>query len=146
MSVRRTYYACSTSRAITTIASWPRGIEKFSRSWSRSHPRRVQACRKSWHVWPGIINAFVTSTSSRPRVELRYGVSRRSSLCGLVLWNLCGENPPTLDLTKLKRRRWVTRPRPHIDRIASAWLIKRFIDADAEFLFAPPAEFPHDAI
>jgi hypothetical protein len=53
---------------------------------------------------------------------------------------------PTLDLTKLRRRRWVTRPRPHIDRIASAWLIKRFIDADAEFLFAPPAEFPDDAI
>src|SRR5215472_15563459 len=51
-----------------------------------------------------------------------------------------------LDLTTLKGRRWVTRPRPHIDRIASAWLIKRFIDADAQFLFAPPAEFPHDAI
>ena len=33
-----------------------------------------------------------------------------------------------LDLTTLKGRRWVTRPRPHIDRIASAWLIKRFID------------------
>src|SRR2546429_1219782 len=56
------------------------------------------------------------------------------------------ENRPTLDLTKLKGRRWVTRPRPHIDRIVSAWLIKRFIDTDAQFLFAPPAEFPQDAI
>lgn len=56
------------------------------------------------------------------------------------------EERPTLDLTKLRRRRWVTRPRPHIDRIASAWLIKRFIDPDAEFVFAPPAEFPKDAI
>ena len=56
------------------------------------------------------------------------------------------EEPPTLDLTKLRRRRWVTRPRPHIDRIASAWLIRRFIDPEAEFLFAPPAEFPKDAI
>ena len=56
------------------------------------------------------------------------------------------EAQPTLDLTKLKGRRWVTRPRPHIDRIGSAWLIKRFIDTDAQFLFAPPAEFPHDAI
>jgi hypothetical protein len=51
-----------------------------------------------------------------------------------------------LDLARLRRRRWVTRPRPHIDRIASAWLIKRFIDPEAEFLFAPPAEFPKDAI
>jgi hypothetical protein len=54
--------------------------------------------------------------------------------------------PPALDLTKLRGRRWVTRPRPHVDRIASAWLIKRFIDPDADFLFAPPAEFPKDAI
>jgi hypothetical protein len=56
------------------------------------------------------------------------------------------EAPPTLDLSKLRGRRWVTRPRPHIDRIASAWLIKRFIDPEAVFLFAPPAEFPKDAI
>jgi hypothetical protein len=56
------------------------------------------------------------------------------------------ESRPTLDLTKMRGRRWVTRPRPHIDRIASAWLIKRFIDPDAEFVFAPPAEFPADAI
>jgi hypothetical protein len=53
---------------------------------------------------------------------------------------------PALDLGRLRGRRWVTRPRPHIDRVASAWLIKRFIDPDAEFLFAPPAEFPKDAI
>jgi hypothetical protein len=56
------------------------------------------------------------------------------------------EERPTLDLAKLRGRRWVTRPRPHIDRIASAWLIKRFIDPQAEFVFAPPAEFPKDAI
>ena len=52
----------------------------------------------------------------------------------------------TLDLTKLRGRRWVTRPRPHVDRIASAWLIKRFIDPEAVFVFAPPTEFPKDAI
>jgi hypothetical protein len=56
------------------------------------------------------------------------------------------EERPTLDLTTLRRRRWVTRPRPHIDRIASAWLIKRFIDPEAEFVFAEPADFPKDAI
>src|SRR5205823_1563191 len=33
-----------------------------------------------------------------------------------------------------------TRPRPHIDRIASAWLIKRFYDADAKFAFADAAD------
>jgi hypothetical protein len=56
------------------------------------------------------------------------------------------EERPALDLATLRRRRWVTRPRPHIDRIASAWLIKRFIDPEAEFVFAEPAAFPKDAI
>ena len=33
--------------------------------------------------------------------------------------------------------KWITRERPKIDRIACPWLIKRFIDADAEFIFVP---------
>jgi hypothetical protein len=36
--------------------------------------------------------------------------------------------------------RWITRERPKIDRVATAWLIARFIDRDAEFVFAPPNE------
>jgi hypothetical protein len=35
---------------------------------------------------------------------------------------------------------WVTRQRPKIDRIASPWLINRFIDDQANFLFVPAAE------
>ena len=35
---------------------------------------------------------------------------------------------------------WVTRPRPHIDRIASAWLIRRFCDPNATFAFADAAD------
>jgi hypothetical protein len=33
-------------------------------------------------------------------------------------------------------RFWVTRPRPGIDRVSSAWLIRRYIDANARFVFA----------
>ena len=36
--------------------------------------------------------------------------------------------------------RWITRERPKIDRIACPWLIARFIDAGAEFLYVPPLE------
>ena len=32
---------------------------------------------------------------------------------------------------------WVTRPSPHIDRTACAWLIRRFVDPEATFAFAP---------
>lgn len=40
-------------------------------------------------------------------------------------------------------RSWVTRPRPGIDRVSSAWLIQRFIDPNARFVFAAdPRQFP----
>src|SRR5688500_16760282 len=35
------------------------------------------------------------------------------------------------------RMKWVTRERPKVDRIACPWLIKRYVDADAEFLYVP---------
>ncbi len=37
---------------------------------------------------------------------------------------------------------WVTRHRPKIDRMACPWLIRRFVDARARFLFVAPAEVP----
>ena len=42
--------------------------------------------------------------------------------------------------------RWVTREHCHVDRTACAWLIRRFIDPEAEFLFvADPSRLPSDA-
>jgi hypothetical protein len=42
--------------------------------------------------------------------------------------------------------RWATRAGVHIDRAACAWLIRRFVDPDAEFVFVgDPAEVPADA-
>jgi hypothetical protein len=43
-------------------------------------------------------------------------------------------------------RIWVTRPRPGIDRSASAWLIRKFIDKKARFTFAQEADVPHRAV
>jgi rhodanese-related sulfurtransferase len=40
----------------------------------------------------------------------------------------------------LSRTVWVTRSRPKIDRIACPWLIRRFIDPNAVFLFVAPSE------
>ena len=36
--------------------------------------------------------------------------------------------------------RWVTRERPKIDRIACPWLVRRFVDPEAEFLYVPTTE------
>jgi hypothetical protein len=55
-----------------------------------------------------------------------------------------------LDLRRFRNRLWVTRPRPGVDRMASAWLIGRFIDPEARFGFvddraaAPPDAVPFD--
>ena len=36
-----------------------------------------------------------------------------------------------------KRRKWVTREKAKVDRIACPWLIKNFVDSEPEFLFVP---------
>ena len=41
--------------------------------------------------------------------------------------------------------RWVTRERPKIDRIACPWLVARFVDADAQFLYVPAPQVPATA-
>lgn len=43
--------------------------------------------------------------------------------------------------------RWVTRHTVHLDRVASPWLIRRFVDPDAQFVFIDPDEpWPGEAI
>lgn len=42
---------------------------------------------------------------------------------------------PKLDARKFQGKRWATRARPWVDRLACAWLIARFIDREAEFVW-----------
>jgi hypothetical protein len=52
-----------------------------------------------------------------------------------------------LDVASYRGRIWATRNRPWVDRLASAWLIRRFIDPDARFLWLKsPADCPKKAI
>lgn len=54
---------------------------------------------------------------------------------------------PALDRAAYRGRRWATRRRPWVDRLASAWLIRRFIDPAAPILWlASPADCPADAL
>src|ERR1700720_1351975 len=45
-----------------------------------------------------------------------------------------------LDAKQYRGKTWLTRPRPEIDRVGSAWLIARFIDHKPKFVFAPTAD------
>jgi hypothetical protein len=52
-----------------------------------------------------------------------------------------------LDPARYRARTWATRKSPWVDRLASAWLIKRFIDKDAKFVWLDrPADCPKRAI
>ena len=51
-----------------------------------------------------------------------------------------------LDAKQYQGKTWLTRPRPEIDRVGSAWLISKFIDRKPKFVFAPTADAVPDAI
>ncbi|MFC3098400.1 chromate resistance protein ChrB domain-containing protein [Alteraurantiacibacter palmitatis] len=55
------------------------------------------------------------------------------------------DKPPELTLADLKGRTWVTRRGVHVDRIACAWLIRRFIDSKASFKFISGKSYTPEA-
>jgi rhodanese-related sulfurtransferase len=73
-----------------------------------------------------------------------YGVPADTLGGGALGWALAGL--PMVPEAKLPPRDpqgrtvWVTRSRPKVDRIACPWLIRRFVDPSAVFLFVAPAE------
>ncbi len=53
---------------------------------------------------------------------------------------------PKIDPKNYRNRTWLTRPRPEIDRVGSAWLIRNFIDPKAKFVFASAASAKPGAV
>lgn len=56
------------------------------------------------------------------------------------------QRAPRINRRQYTGRLWVTRPRPGIDRSASAWLIRCFIDKKARFTFATEERVPSAAV
>jgi rhodanese-related sulfurtransferase len=72
------------------------------------------------------------------------GMEAESLDGGLLAWRAAGQMLMRTDRLPPRdekgRTRWVTRARPKIDRIACPWLIRRFVDPTAVFLFVAPSE------
>jgi rhodanese-related sulfurtransferase len=72
------------------------------------------------------------------------GVDAETLEGGFAAWRDAGL--PVIDTARLPQRDaagrtiWVTRSRPKVDRIACPWLIRRFVDPEAQFLFVAPSE------
>ena len=69
------------------------------------------------------------------------GISAEVLEGGSLAW--AAANLPMVPMSALPATNlWVTRARPKIDRIACPWLIRRFVDPTARFLFVAPGEVP----
>jgi len=115
-----------------------------------AHPYLVPgAVRRPWAEVPAWGPAFVSA--GRPAVvicnkglKLSQGVAADVLEGGATAWR--DANLPMVPASKLPPRDgrgrtvWVTRARPKVDRIACPWLIRRFVDPQAVFLFVAPAE------
>lgn len=87
----------------------------------------VVICQRGAKLSHGV--AAVLRNSGKPAVSLEGGfLAWREAQLPLVPMKIIPAHP----------NRWVTRHRPKIDRIACPWLIRRFIDPEAQFLFVPP--------
>ncbi len=101
------------------VAGWAGELPKASRV--------VVYCVRGGEVSQGAANALVER-----------GIEARYLQGGIESWKAEGG---ALDAKPARAStRWVTRERPKIDRIACPWLIRRFVDPDAEFVYVPPKQ------
>src|SRR3954463_10742995 len=116
----------------------PSSVRRFADPCGKPHSRSLSGpavivCEDGRKASPGV--AAWQRTSGRPAEILEGGFEGWAS-AGL----------PLIDAAKLPVRDgngctiWVTRARPKVDRIACPWLIRRFVDPAAVFLFVAPSE------
>lgn len=68
------------------------------------------------------------------------GVDAVSLEGGFAAWQSAGQPVRSVGQPHAQGTKWVTRERPKIDRIACPWLVSRFIDPLAEFLYVPASQ------
>jgi rhodanese-related sulfurtransferase len=111
-------------RVAEDVAQWAPSLDGRSAIVVCAHGREKSAGAAAWLRHSGIDS------------EILEGGAAAWSAAGLPV--LAEERLPVRDAEG--RTVWVTRARPKVDRIACPWLIRRFVDPDAVFLFVAPAE------
>ena len=125
-------------------ASLSRALER-----SLAATRRKRAPRRSRQAALRILQTFRQRLAALEAIDFftSVGRDRAATLIGELHQALAGNAGPEVASSGQRTRAayagrtWVTRPRPGIDRLGSAWLIRRFIDPDGRFGFVdqPPA-------
>ena len=116
----------SRRRDFRTVATW---AAEFSGS------KTVIVCQKGQKLSQGV--AAWLRHEGIPAESLEGGFEAWATAKAPLV--VAGAIPPR---DEKGRTVWVTRSRPKVDRVACPWLIRRFVDPDAVFLFVDPAEVP----
>lgn len=108
--------------------------------------RQARKCRQTFNALVAI--DFFPGESQRQTLALLDALDQRINR--QISPDEPGSHPgviPLLDVAQFQGKRWATRKRPWVDRLASAWLIRRFIDPNARFVWLEsPAQCPADAL
>ena len=114
-------------------------IEKLDETEARRRLRNVadalQTLRRiDYYPGPAAEQAEVDLLALRRTLDNRFSVGEPHARAN--------DGITRLDLTKFQGKRWATRARPWVDRLACAWLIQRFIDRRAKFIWLPDQHGP----
>ena len=130
-----------------SAASLGAGLQDIGETEARRKLRGIEEDLRSLQridYYPGaaMLQAQSAMTTLRRTVDITYAKGEpRQNLQGDI---------ERVDPAQFQAKQWATRTRPWVDRLASAWLIRRFIDRQAEFVWLPDVagglQAPLDAI
>jgi hypothetical protein len=129
--------------ALVTLERQLKGARTPAGAPLRKAQRDARALRERFSAIQAI--DFFTAAGRQQVSDLLAGIEQR--LARSTTPAAAGDRTSApLDRRTYQRRVWVTRPRPGIDRMSSAWLIRRFIDPKARFVFSERASDREEAI
>ena len=113
--------------SLAQVRAMERGLRQIEESFQEA--RRVDFFRhpSSGRIDKSLKSLRLSVAQAEPRTESTPKVARHSR-------------------SEYRGKTWATRAHIHIDRLCSAWLIRRFIDPRATFVFAPEEKLPANAI
>jgi hypothetical protein len=134
--------------------STPQLIGRFAEVRAREYQELIRELQKLFSIQPQKrVPGRVSRLRARFReiVEIDFFKSPLQKRVEELLARADTSPTPAVEISKTDprvyvNRVWVTRPRPGIDRSASAWLIRRFIDKKARFIFAEEKHVPREAV
>jgi hypothetical protein len=106
----------------------------------RSRRHLTQAARRLRERFDEVVRIDFFGTPGRDRVADLLARIEHGTRRGDVMKTIT--RSAILDPAGYRGKAWLTRPRPGVDRMSSAWLIRRFIDPDATFIFGDPSKAP----